>query len=101
MKEAVTRQIVIVDVQPDTIQRMMEYIYKGELFSEEEKPTDEALVQLLHCGEKYELANLKKQVLTEIVSRLSVHSALKFFKALKTYNADEATLAEVLEYCRR
>ena len=101
MEEAASRRIVIDDFEPEAVGRMIDFIYKGTLFSQEETPSDESIIELLDCAEKYEITDLKKEVLHQICYRLTVNNAIEYAKAVKTFNGDYVTLTKILEFCKK
>ena len=103
MKEKEAGRIKIKDIPPETFQLMLDFIYTGSLFGDEQakgRPSsDVLLIQLLNCAEKYGIDELKEQVENEICANLTMTNAMKFVDALNTHRADEAVVRKVLEFC--
>ena len=91
MSEKETGRIKIKDFQPETIQRMLDFLYMGTLFAEQERKerlSDQVLIQLLDCAKKYWIHELKDQVGHEICENVTVTNAIQFVDILKTYKGD-------------
>ena len=101
MKEAASKRITIIDVESEAVERTVNFIYTGKLFSQADRPSDNSIIQLLHCAEKYAIADMKKEVLNQMVCRLTVNNAIRFVDAMKTYNGDKASVAKVLEFSKK
>ena len=104
MSEKETGVIKIVDVTPETVQLMLDFIYTGKLFSKKDpkdKPSDQVLIQLLDCAEKYGIDELKDQLGRKICEHLTVANAIPFFESLKLYKMDEKIGGKVLEFCKK
>ena len=104
MSEKETGRIQIKDFQPEAVQRMLDFLYTGTLFAEQERKErlpDQVLVQLLDCAEKYGIHELKDQVGHEICENVTVTNAIQFVDVLKMYKVDEALVSNVLAFCKK
>ena len=98
MKEASSSRIVISDVETGTIEQMLEFVYTGKLTKT--LLTDELLIELLYCADKYEFAQLKSNVLNQILLKLSIENAIKFVRAAKMYRGDEKIISALLKFSK-
>ena len=103
MKEAASGRIKVEDVHPETIGQMLDFIYKGEMFApdQEAKVSDETIIELLHCADKYEIDELKKQFVKFMLDVMSPSNAIKFATALEQNRAESRTVDEFNKYCRK
>lgn len=99
MEEAASGRIKVDDVRPETIGRMLKFIYSGKLIGE--NVSDYVLIELLHCADKYEIAELKETVARCMLGRLSHSNAIKFATALELYRGGYAVVKDLINYCRR
>ena len=85
MKEAASGRIQVQDVGSGAVERMLNFVYTGKLFPTDEKEpvTDELIIELLHCADKYGIAEMKEYVLALMRSNLSTRNALKFAQTAK------------------
>ena len=104
MSEKETGVIKIQDVTPETVQLMLDFMYTGKLFAQKDtkdKPSDQELIQLLDCAEKYGIDELKDQVGQKICENLTVMNAIQLFESLKIYKMDQKIGGKVLEFCKK
>ena len=102
MKEAKLGRIKFEDVGSRAVERMLYFMYTGKLFATEEKEpvTDQLIIELLHCADKYEIAEMKASVLAEMKAKLSTVNAVKFAQAAELYGAEKWVLEEILDFCK-
>ena len=103
MKEAASGRIQVEDVGPGAVERMLNFMYTGKLFPTDEKNpvTDELIIELLHCADKYGIAVMKENVLARIRSSLSTRNALKFAQTAELYGAEKKFVGEILQFCKK
>jgi len=98
MTETTTGRIVIQDLDVETVQAMVNYIYRGEF-----KPTsDQFLVCLTYCAVKYALEDLKRLCFEEMTKRLSMENATTFaVVASKCGTENEESRAQIVGFCKK
>ena len=103
MKEANSGRIKVKDVGPAAVKRTLDFMYTGKLFStrEKEPATDDVLIELLHCADKYEITNMKPSVLVKMKEILSTPNALKFANAAELYRVETSFREEYLGFCKK
>ena len=82
---------------------MLAFAHTGKFFGQENTKValDEAVIELLHCADKYEIADLKEEVVRFMKATLSCSNAIKFATAVELYRGDQATVNEFYSFCRK
>ena len=101
MREATAGRIVVEDVGLETIENMLNFVYKGTLNHSTDSLSDDMLIELLYCADKYDVVELKVESLRRMQSKLSMENAMKFAKAAKSFRADEEILNSMFHFCKR
>ena len=104
MKEAALGRIKVEDAGPAPVERMLGYIYSGKLFLEQDKNeelSNSLITELLHCAEKYEITEMKQEVIGQMMSQLAVTNAIMFLNAAELYGAGEGVQMEIMEFCKK
>ena len=96
LEESATNTVTIEDFDCGTVKDMVSFMYEGKINS----TSANALVALLDCAEKYEISELKIQVLEKMVGTLTPENASEFAAASLKYQADEQTRTRLFEYCK-
>ena len=101
MKEAATGRFKVEDICPETVGLVLEFIYTGKFFAKgnENVVSDDVVIELLYCADKYEIDGLKEQVVQYMKFRLSCSNAMKFAAALELYHGEPATVNEFYKFC--
>lgn len=97
------RRIIINDVDSDTVERMVKFLYTGELVQDDEEQaqqTADLLTEWLHCADKYEMNEMKEECLMQMEARLSGENCIKFLKAAKIHRAEKAVIDRMFEFCK-
>ncbi|EFX77551.1 hypothetical protein DAPPUDRAFT_32754, partial [Daphnia pulex] len=93
MKEAITGEVDIEDIQPDIFDQLLHYIYSGRM----SKPMTEASAHLLYAAaDKYDIADLKKDCVKFLLSCVRVDNVLNLMIWSHNFSitkAKEATVA--------
>merc|ERR1719447_2403225 len=69
MVEAEKGEVNIVDVEPDTLKQMLEFVYTGQVQEEDYTP------ELLYAADKYELSDLVKLCACKFRSKITPETA--------------------------
>ena len=103
MKEATSGRIKIEDVGSQAAERLLEFIYTGNLHLEKEEKVipDDLIVELLHCADKYEIPEMKQLALLQLQFQLNISNAVKFAKAVQLYGGGDCAVSKVLEFCKK
>lgn len=99
MKEASVGRIVIEDVEPETIECVLRFIYTGAL--QNDSLSGDMLIELLHCADKYDINELKAETLRRMESSLSTENVMELVSAAKLHGADDETLSNMLLFFKR
>ena len=94
MKEASVGRIEIADVESETIECLLCFIYNGALSTD--LLSGDILIELLRCADKYDMIELKAETLKRMDVSLSTENVIKLVSAAKTHGADEETLNQML-----
>lgn len=78
---------------------MIKFLYTGEITAK--KVSDDALIDLLHLADTYEIFGLKVMVANCMVDRLSYSNAVKFATASEQYRGVEVAVNGFMEYCTK
>ena len=104
MKETASGRVNLEDVSSECVEQMIEFIYTGTLSVDEKgnsELSDDLITQLLYCAEKYEIPDMTVELLVLMRAKLSVENAVKFLTAAELYGAEETTVNDILDFCKK
>ena len=84
MKEKLTDEVNIVDLEPEAVEMMIRFMYAGKVDGLEENA-----VSLLPCAEKYNLKELKVVCEVALIDQLSVGNCLDTLILADSYRASD------------
>ena len=94
-----TNSATLVDIEPEVVQAMLEYIYKGTISGLNRVSQ---LIALLKEGIKYGIEGLKRQCLVQMLELMDVDNALEISSIVEAHGPEEGDILDfVLKFIDR
>jgi BTB/POZ domain len=98
LAESIKNEIRIEDMEPEVVELMLQFIYKGEI----QIPEDlQGILKLLDCSEKYELDGLKARAITQLIETVRDETAGEVAMVAFKYNLPPEGVAIIKGYCTK
>ena len=96
MQEADKREVEITDMDADTVQMLLHYIYTGKVIV----PESGSWTETIHAAEKYDLPELKDYCFDKMLECVTDSTVGVLAVAAYTYNANTETQEIIKKYCQ-